>query len=163
MKLETVRRRLETQGFCALDDATLRELGPWMRWSPMLCFAVMASGTALASPAILVGLVPFAAVGALHNRHPFDYIYNLVVRHFTGTRPLPPHTAQRRFACGMASVWLLAAAWAFHAGAAVTGYVLGGSVAVVALLVSSTHFCIPSLIYNFLFGKRAASGNEPAI
>jgi hypothetical protein len=29
----TVRTRLEAQGFCRLDDATLAELAPWMRWS----------------------------------------------------------------------------------------------------------------------------------
>ncbi len=32
------------------------------------------------------------------------------------------------------------------------GYVLGGSLTAVALLVSTTHFCIPSLIYNTVAG-----------
>lgn len=156
MKMETMRRRLEAQGFCEIDDDTLRELGPWMRWSPMLCSVVMATGTLLASPVILAGLVPFAVVGAIHDRHPFDYFYNGLVRRLTGTRPLPPHGAQRRFACAMGSAWLLATAWAFHSGAMLAGYVLGGCLTAVALLVSVTHICIPSAVYNVVFGRKTA-------
>jgi hypothetical protein len=35
------------------------------------------------------------------------------------------------------------------------GYVLGGALTVVAAIVSVTHFCIPSLIYNTLFRRSA--------
>lgn len=30
----SVRRRLEAQGFNGLDDAAIEEVGPWLRWSP---------------------------------------------------------------------------------------------------------------------------------
>jgi hypothetical protein len=155
MAIETARRRLEAQGYCDLDDPALRELGPWLRWSPALCTTVIIVGTVLGSPAVLLGLAPLAALGAMLNRHPFDHIYNAVVRRVTKTRPLPPHAAQRRFACGLAALWLTGTAWAFHIGATQLGYVLGGALAAVALLVSVTHFCIPSLIYNTLFGRKA--------
>jgi hypothetical protein len=48
----TVRRRLEAQGFCGLDDATLEEVGPWLRWSPALCTLFMTAGVGLDSPLI---------------------------------------------------------------------------------------------------------------
>jgi hypothetical protein len=153
MVIETVRRRLAAQGYCDLDEAALREIGPWLRWSPALCTSAMAVGTALASPVILLGLALFAALGAVLNRHPFDYIYNGLIRRVTKTRPLPPHAAQRRFACGMAAVWLIGTALAFHSGARQLGYLLGGTLTAVALTVSATHFCIPSLIYNSLFTR----------
>lgn len=150
----SVRRRLEAQGFSGLDDATLAEVGPWLRWSPALCTLVMSAGVALASPPILWALAATAFLGALLPFHPFDLLYNFGARHLTGTQPLPHQGAQRRFACGMATVWLVATGWAFHAGATTLGYALGIPLILVAGLVTVTHICIPSLIYNALFKPR---------
>lgn len=151
-----VRSRLEAQGFCNLDDATLAELAPWMRWSPVLCTVFMVAGTALNSPLILWSLAAAAFLGMLLPFHPFDLLYNYGMRFVTGTRPLPYHGAQRRFACGIAAVWLIGTGWAFYAGFTLVGYALGIPLISVAALVSVTHFCIPSLIYNTLFKARAA-------
>lgn len=151
----TIRSRLEAQGFRSLDDETLAEIGPWMRWSPAICAVVMATGTILASPPVLWGLAGIALLGAVFPRHPFDLLYNHGVRHLTRTRPLPPHGPQRRFACGLATVWLAGTGLAFHQGALTLGYVLGGVLTAVAALVAVTHFCIPSLVYNTLFLRPA--------
>lgn len=151
-----VRSRLEAQGFCNLDDATLAELAPWMRWSPVLCTVFMVAGTALNSPLILWSLAAAAFLGMLLPFHPFDLLYNYGMRFVTGTRPLPYHGAQRRFACGIAAVWLIGTGWAFYAGFTLVGYALGIPLISVAALVSVTHFCIPSFIYNTLFKARAA-------
>ena len=152
-----VRSRLEAQGFCGLDDATLEEVGPWLRWSPALCTVFMATGTFLESPLVLWGLAITAFLGALMPFHPFDLLYNYGARYITGTWSLPHHGPQRRFACGIAFVWLIATGWAFHSGAATLGYVLGVPLILVAALVSITHFCIPSLIYNTLFRRKAGA------
>ena len=160
----TVRCRLAAQGFRNLDDETLAEIGPWMRWAPAICALVMAAGTLLASPPLLWGLAGIALLGALFHRHPFDLVYNHGVRYLTGTRPLPPHGPQRRFACGVATVWLAGTGLAFHEGAMTLGYVLGGAITAVAALVGVTHFCIPSLVYNTLFRQAepsALSGPGP--
>jgi hypothetical protein len=150
-----VRRRLEAQGFCNLDDDTLKELSPWMRWSPALCAICMLIGVALNSPVILWALAATAFLGALLPFHPFDLLYNYGVRFLTRTRPLPHHGPQRRFACGSATIWLLGTGWAFYTGATVVGYVLGIALILVAGLVSVTHFCVPSLIYNTLYKPKA--------
>jgi len=155
---QVVRRRLEAQGFCGLDDATLEEVGPWLRWSPALCTFFMAAGVVLKSPAILWALAATALLGALLPFHPFDLLYNYGARHLTGTRALPHQGAQRRFACGVAAIWLLATGWAFQSGALPLAYALGIPLILVAGLVSVTHFCIPSLIYNTLFRKPATPG-----
>lgn len=149
-----VRSRLEAQGFCGLDDATLEEVGPWLRWSPMFCTLFMVVGVALESPLVLWGLAVTAFLGALLPFHPFDLLYNHAARFITGTRALPHQGPQRRFACGIATAWLIATGWAFHSGAAMLGYALGVPLILVAGLVSITHFCIPSLIYNTLFRRR---------
>ena len=156
-----VRKRLEAQGFCGLDDATLEEVGPWLRWSPALCTACMIAGVLLKSPLVLWGLAATAFLGALLPFHPFDLLYNHGARFLTGTRTLPHQGPQRRFACGIATAWLVATGWAFYSGSPMLGYGLGIPLILVAALVSVTHFCIPSLIYNTLFpGKGAASHRE---
>ncbi len=149
-----VRRRLEAQGFCDLDEATLNEVGPWLRWSPAFCTLFMAAGVALKSPMVLWALALTALLGALLPFHPFDLLYNYGARYLTGTRPLPHQGPQRRFACGVATVWLLATGWAFYVDAPLIGYLLGVPLILVAALVSITHYCIPSLIYNTLFKAR---------
>lgn len=149
----TNRKRLEIQGFTGMDDEILSEVAPWLRFSPAVCAVLMGLGTALASPLILWALVPIAALGAIFRVHPFDLIYNHGLRYLTGTRPLPLNRAPRRFACGLAAVWLAATALAFQTGALLIGYVLGGVLTLVALIVSTTDFCIPSLIYGVLFGR----------
>lgn len=149
----TIRRRLEIQGFVGLDDARLAEAEPWLRFSPALCTAVMALGTALASAPILWALALIAVLGATFPAHPFDLLYNHGVRRLTGTRPLPTNGPPRRFACGMAAVWLTGTGAAFAAGAPVIGYLLGGALTSVAVLVSTVHICIPSLVYRATFGR----------
>ena len=150
----TLRHRLDIQGYACVDDATLAQTQLWLRLSPALCAIIAAIGTALASPAILWGLMIFAALGAVLPFHPFDLIYNLGIRHITATPELPRNGAPRRFACGMASVWLLATGALFAAGLAIAGYLLGGALVAVAALITVSHFCIPSLMFRTLFGWR---------
>jgi len=149
-----VRQRLAIQGFVGLGDAQLSGVEPWLRFTPGLCTAIVGVGTLLAFPVLLWTLVPLALLGAIFPRHPFDYIYNYGLRRFSGTGPLPTNGAPRRFACGLASVWIAATATAFAVGFAPLGYALGGILCAVGLLVSTTHFCIPSLVYRFLTGTR---------
>ncbi len=151
--LRTAMDRLDAQGYVNVDRQTLAVVEPWLRWSPVFCTVGMATGTILASPWVLWALAVTAALGTVMSSHPFDYIYNLGVRRVTGTPPLPANGAPRRFACGMATVWLVATGLAFATDLPVLGYVLGGVLTAVAALVATTHFCIPSLIYGLLFGR----------
>lgn len=152
----TLRHRLDIQGYSCVDDVTLAQTQIWLRMSPALCATIAAIGTAIASPPILWGLMVFAALGAVLTFHPFDLIYNLGIRHITGTSELPRNGAPRRFACAMASIWLLAAGWLFYADLAVAGYMLGGALVAVAGLITLSHICIPSMVYRMLFGRGDA-------
>lgn len=145
-----IRQRLETQGYACPNEPEFAEIVPWLRFTTGLCTAWILVGTALASPVILGALVPIAAVGAVHPRHPFDYLYNHGLRRVTGTEPLPPNEAPRRFACGAAAVGLAITAGAFWLGMALVGYAVGVVLVAVGALVSTTHFCIPSTIYHLM-------------
>jgi hypothetical protein len=143
---------LEIQGFDTVDVQELERVAPWLRLSFGLCALLGGLGTALASPAILLALALLAALAAASPVHPFDLIYNYGVRRLTGTGLLPQRGAPSRFGCGMGAVFLLVTAWAFSAGHVVAGYALGGLLTFVALLVSTTDVCIPSILYRSVFG-----------
>lgn len=150
-----IRSRLETQGFVGLTDTTLAEVEPWLRLSPALCTVLVGVGTVLPSPTMLWVMAAIAVMGALLPFHPFDVIYNAGIRFLVGTGPLPRNGAPRRFACGLATVWLVATALAFGSGATTLGYILGGVLTAVGALVATTHFCIPSTLYCAIFGQPA--------
>ena len=145
--------RLKIQGLQTEDANLMAEVGFWLRFTYLVCAVLAGIGTAMASPIVLWILVPIAAGGALSPVHPVDFFYNHVIRRFTGTQPLPKRGMPTRFACGLGTVWLIGTAFAFQAGAATLGYVLGGSMFLIALLVSSTDICIPSIIYRLATGR----------
>jgi hypothetical protein len=144
--------RLDIQGFDAVGEERLAEVAPWLRLTFGLCALLAGIGTATASPTLLLALAPIAALGAAFPVHPFDLLYNHGIRHLTGTGPLPARGAPGRFACGMGAAWLLVTAWAFWAGHAPLGYVLGGTLTAIAVLVSTTDICIPSMVFRLLIG-----------
>lgn len=147
------RKFLALQGY-DLDEATLRELGNWMRWPYVFCASMLTAGVVLASPAVVWTLAGIAGSTVFLPSHPFNYAYNHGVRHLTGTRPLPPGTVQGKFACGIGSVWLALTGYAFFTGATTAGFVLGGVMAAMATLVATTNICVPSLVYLALFGRK---------
>jgi hypothetical protein len=149
----TTRHRLDIQGLVDVEDRTLAEVGHWVRFPYAMCTATVAVGTALASPWVLYSLVPIAIAGAATPVHPFDHLYNDGVRRLTKTPPLPKRGAPTRFACGLGAAWVLATGLAFQLGAKRLGYALGGVLAAVGTLVSTTDICVPSMVYGALFGK----------
>lgn len=150
--------RLEIQGFVNIDKELLAETARWLRLAFGLCTILAATGTFMASPAILLILAPIAALGAAFPVHPFDLFYNLGIRRWTGTRPLPRRGAPSRFACGLGSAWLIATATLFMAGMSSGGYILGGLLVAVGTLVSTMDICLPSMIYRLLFGWPEFAG-----
>ncbi len=150
-----IQRRLETRGITCSNDPEFVKIVPWLRFTFVLCATLIGLGTGLAFTPLLWAMVPIAALGGIFTRHPFDLVYNHGVRYLTGTQPFPRNGAPTRFACGIASVWLVGTAIAFEAGAPWLGYSLGGILTAIAALVSVTHFCIPSTIYQLLFGRPA--------
>jgi len=159
--LDSIRNNIQAQGFCGLDDETCTQINYPLRLSPAICMTWAAVGTALASPAILWALAPFAALGAILPGHPFDVFYNYGLRHLQGTPALPPYGARRRFACAMATVMIVVAAWGFQAGMPLLGQVVGWSLVAAAFVNVVTGFCIPSFMARMLLGKVVCAV-EPA-
>ena len=148
-----MRERIEAQGFCGLDDGFLSQINYPLRLAPAICLVWTATGTALASPAILLALVPFALMGALLPGHPFDVVYNLGLRHILKGPALPPYGMRRRLACVAASIVLSASALSFGFDARTLGYIFGAMVTMGTLTNVITGICPPAMIAGVLFGK----------
>ena len=153
---EVIRRRIEAQGFLGLDDRTVGHLNYWLRLSPAICMIWAAIGTALESAPVLWALAPFALLGALLPGHPFDLLYRFGVQPLTSGPSIPRYSLPRRFACLLATVMIVAAAWSFQSGRTFSGQIFGWALVSAALVNVSTGFCIPSFLYGLIFGKPTA-------
>ncbi len=152
----STRWLVELQGFTGLDDDTVRRINYGLRFAPFVCLIVTAIGTALASGTVLWWLLPFALAGAVLPGHPFDLLYNHGLRYLSGGARIPRYPRPRRFACALASLWLVATASCFDLGAVIAGQILGWALVAVAFVNVSTGFCVPSFIL------RAVTGTWPA-
>lgn len=144
------RERLEMQGFTGLTDDQIRQLGPWLRFAPAACMTWAAIATSLAAGTALWTLAVFALLGSVMRNHPFDVVYNHIVRRITGGERLPRYGLPRRIACAVGSVWLIATGLAFHSGLPLVGYLLGYSFVLTAMVQVFLGFCIPSYIVRLL-------------
>lgn len=145
------RKRLETQGYIGFTDAELNDFKIGIRFAYYLCGTLVVTGLLLTNLKILAVAMLVAFFGSLPPYHPFDYLYNYVIRYLISKPKMPPRSNQGRFACGIATVWLGGTIFLFYTGLHIPGYIAGGTLVLTATLVSTTDICIPSMIYNFLF------------
>lgn len=157
---DSVRANIKAQGFCDLDDAAYAQFNYPLRLAPAICMVWTAVGTSLASPWVLWALVPFALLGALLPGHPFDVLYNRVLRHLRGTPPLPRYPFRRRFACALATAMLVIAAAAFQTGHRLAGSIVGWALVAAALVNVTTGFCIPSFLVRMIAGPVGITASE---
>jgi len=144
-------KRLKVQGYCNYSDENLSELAFGNRFAYIICSSILLIGVITANIPILTAMMIIALFGIILPYHPFDYIYNHVIQGMLNKPTLPPRSKQLKFACGIATIWIGATIYLFYAGFAISGYISGGILFSVALLVGTTDICIPSIIFNFLF------------
>ncbi|MEX2448864.1 MAG: DUF4395 domain-containing protein [Solirubrobacterales bacterium] len=152
------RSCLTMQGYGDLSDRERRSLWLGLRFSTALCFAGIALGAVLASPVLLAAMAVTAAVGGfITAKHPFDYAYDAVLRPLLGGPSVPTSPPPRRFACQLATPWIVAIAVAFWAGVPTLAWVLAAPLLAVAATVTATNWCLPSLIYGLLHRQQAGA------
>jgi hypothetical protein len=154
--LRTIRRRLEVQGFLGMSDAELVEVGRWTRFTPACNLAITVAATAAGSVWLLAGLAVVMAVGALAPAHPFDVLYNALIRPATGTNPLPRSGARRKITFLVGALWLGATAVLFAGGHRSSGYVLGFLMAVLIVPLATVQVCLLSETMARLLGPPSA-------
>jgi len=143
--------RIKVQGYSNYSNTELSALAFGNRFAFILCSTILAIGITTANIPILIGMTIVAFFGIILYYHPFDYIYNHILRSILNKPKLPPRSKQLKFACLIATLWLIATIYLFYSDLFIAGYIVGGLLFAVAFIVSTTDFCIPSKIYNFIF------------
>ena len=142
------RANLEIQGNLGLTDAEMRAHRPGLRFAYQMCFSITLVGTVLQSIPVLVVAATTAFFAMFPPNHPFDNVYNATLGRMQHRPNLPPRTAQGRFACSLATAWLIAVIVLFAVGMPTTATVTAAVLLVVAGLVGFFDICIPSMAYN---------------
>jgi hypothetical protein len=151
-KLSPTRiHRIRCQGYQNFTDKEVAQFAPGNRVTFILCSVLLITGVVTANIPILAGLMSLSVLALILPYHPFDYIYNYGLRKPMKGPKLPPRANQLKFACAVALVWIGLHIYLFYNGYMLAGYISGGAMSFVTLLVSTTDFCIPSAIHNFLF------------
>jgi Domain of unknown function (DUF4395) len=151
-RLGRIRRRLEVQGFLGLSDDDVLGVGRWVRFTPACNLVLVSAATAARSVIWLLGLAVLMAVGALTPAHPFDLLYNTLVRRFTGTRGLPKSSPRRKFTFVVGALWLGAVAAAFAGGHRLAGYLLGALMVAAIVPLATVGVCVLSETMERLLG-----------
>ena len=93
-----------------------------------------------------IGILPFW----LPAWHPFDLLYNHLLRPLWNGVELPPNPLPRRIACVMGGTMNLGIGFAFLYGNVPLAYVFGIILVALQVIVISTHFCVASWMFEGL-------------
>ncbi|MEE9555534.1 MAG: DUF4395 family protein [candidate division Zixibacteria bacterium] len=148
------KKRLEEQGFCGFTDTELRQHRFGIRLAYIVCLSLVVIGLVAKSQLFLLIANIIALIGILPPYHPIDYLYNFGLRHLMNRPKLPRRANQGRFACALATVMLAAINYYFYLGNFTVVYAVSAALLTSAFLVGFIDLCIPSIIYNALFGRR---------
>jgi len=145
--------RIREQGYnCSNHEIAGLAIGN--RFAYQLCTSLLLLGVVFANIPLLIVMFGVAFLSIILPNHLFDYIYNHAIRHCFKLPKLPPRSKQLKFACSIATIWIAATIYFFYQELFTAGYIAGSSLLFVAILVSTTDICIPSIIYNKLFIKK---------
>ena len=148
---ETRIHWIREQGYLSQTDEEIRKLAFGNRFAYRLCTSLLIIGVAFGNIPLLSIMMVVAFLGFALPNHPFDYIYNHLLSKRLNKPQVPSRSKQLKFACSIATLWVAGTIFLFYSGLPTWGYIAGSSLIIVALLVSTIDFCIPSKIYNALF------------
>ncbi len=147
-------RCLRAQGYVAQTEEELHGLVFGIRFAYRACTIILISAIVMQSVALLLAMTFVGILGVVLPNHPFDYIYNYVLRGWMDKPELPARANQLKFACVISSIWLATIAGLQSAGFTNAGFIMAIILVLVAALPSTIDYCIPSAIYNVLFKVR---------
>src|SRR2546421_11478658 len=154
---ESIKSRLTLQGFACDSDPGIVAAAHWLRFTPIVSTFWIIVGVVSRSPLLLWGFAIVTVIGAA-GWHPFDALFNALVRRWVNAPSLPPNPVPRRFAMAVAAVWSAGAGWLMSAGLIWIGVILGSGLALAGVIVATTHFCLGSWVYQRVWGRAGPEG-----
>lgn len=144
------RTNLEIQGVVGFSDAELKAQRTGLRFAYQMCFLITLVGVLMQSIPVLTIAATTAFFAMFPPNHPFDYVYNVTIGRMLNRPELPPRTPQGRFACMLATPWMIAIITLFALGMTTAAQVLAAVLLVSAGLVAFLDVCLPSMVYNLV-------------
>lgn len=149
--------RIKAQGYQNFSDEEVRQLAFGNRFAYRLCTTILIVAIVTANVYLLSGMAAVAFLSVILPYHVFDYIYNHGLAKRLGKPKVPKRSKQLKFACSIATVWIMATTYMFMSENSLVAYILGAALACVAMLVSTIDFCIPSILFNAFFMRKQKS------
>ncbi len=163
MARSAVMNFMKQQGFTQEppDRAALRFKG--LQFQPMVVGSLMLVAILTQSPAIFLLVSALLWLNVLvPAANPFEQVYNRVVARPRGRPPLTPAPGPRRFAQGMAAVFMLTAGLTLLQGWTTASYLFQGLIVVAFAALLLGKFCLGAYVYHLLKGNVAlANGTCP--
>jgi low affinity Fe/Cu permease len=148
-----VARRLRARGFRDITADEACRIAPWLCFTPTLQAILFGMSTITGSAPALRVMAAALFVGAIMGRHPFDWIYDGVIRYLEESPKLPDSPPRRRAVFVVGGVWCLVTAAMFTGGSPVVGYALGAAMTLSTALLALTHICSPSRVVAWITGR----------
>ena len=155
---KTRLKRLRAQGYNKQCDLKLSNMAFGIRFAYRLCTTIIIVAIIMQSLELFSAMLGIAFLGIILPNHPFDYVYNFTLSKWLNKPQLPARSKQLKFACTIATLWLVTVVYFMSIGNITIALVLAGALAMVASLPSTIDFCVPSVIYNAIFGIRIGEG-----
>ena len=163
MARSAVLNFMKQQGFTQEppDRAALRFKG--LQFQPIIVGLMMLVAILTQSPAIFLLLSALLWLNVLvPAANPFEQVYNRLVARPRGRPPLTPAPGPRRFAQGMAAVFMLTAGLTLLQGWTTASYLFQGLIVVAFAALLLGKFCLGAYVYHLLKGNVAlANGTCP--
>jgi hypothetical protein len=152
-----MRANLTTQGY-RLSDNERRGLAVGLRFSTGVCLILVAVALLLESAVMVFALAAIGIFASFTARHPFDYLWNVGVRHVFGAPALPPNPRRRRDAFKVATLWLTLVGALLAAGSSTIALAFGALLIAACATVTLTNLCLPSETLAWLERRRTGPG-----
>jgi hypothetical protein len=152
--------RIKEQGYFNYSNYEITQIAFGNRFAYILCTCILVYAVITANIPILTAMLFVAFGGVVLPNHPFDYIYNHILRFPLRKPKLPKRSKQLKFACSIATSFIAITIFLFDSNLMTAGYIVGANLLFSAILVSTTDICIPSVVYNRMLikkGKNATS------
>lgn len=147
--------RIREQGYFSRSEQELSEMAFGIRFAYRLCNLFVIIGVVTQNLWVLGAMATVAFMSIVLPYHPFDYIYNHLLSKPMNRLPIPPRSIQLKFACSLATSFILTTMYLFITGNTLAAYIVGGLLISVATLVGTIDYCIPSVIFNYLFRRKS--------
>ncbi len=145
---------LEQQGYREQEKKSI-----WfnsLQFQPTIVGSGVLVGILFQEPIVFLALSAILWINALFPEYnPFERFYNAVIAPRNGASRIPPAPGPRRFAQGMAAVFMIGAGYSLLQGWMVSAYIFEGFLAAAFSALLFGKFCLGAYLYHLMQGRTS--------